>query len=134
MDDTLKCSKCRKLKTRSEFYRASRKTSGLQSSCKACGKAFQNSIQGKRISRRKDLKKKYGITIEDYNRMLEEQGGVCAICGTVSPRQSGVFSVDHDHETSRVRGLLCHRCNMGMAFMDDIKWAESANVYLVKNA
>lgn len=60
----------------------------------------------------------YGITPDDYAEMLARQGGVCAICRQPETRASrrsrrpGRLSVDHDHQTGRVRGLLCHKCNM----------------------
>ena len=65
------------------------------------------------------LKEKYGINIEDYDTILESQGGVCAICkGGTSKRH---FAVDHNHKSGNVRGLLCARCNSGLAkFMDSI--------------
>lgn len=59
------------------------------------------------------LRSKYGITLEDYGRLLINQGGGCAIChrsdaGVSDGRR---LHVDHDHQTGRVRGLLCHSCN-----------------------
>jgi hypothetical protein len=59
-------------------------------------------------SRRQALRRKYGITEEDYRRMLASQGGVCAVCGLARPR----MVVDHDHRTGKVRGILCHNCNL----------------------
>ena len=84
------------------------------------------------------LKHKYGITLEDYERMLEEQGGVCDICGTDKPGQnqesSYSFHVDHDHETGAVRGLLCDRCNRGMGYFNDSSSIlEKAVLYLKKH-
>lgn len=58
------------------------------------------------------LRTKYGLTHDDYARMLETQGGLCAICTTDKPGGRGVFHVDHDHTTGAVRGLLCHGCNI----------------------
>ena len=66
------------------------------------------------IERERSYKKLYGITIEDYNRMLKNQDGKCGICGSDSSFKGEVnqnFSVDHCHETGRVRGLLCVACN-----------------------
>lgn len=65
------------------------------------------------IERERNYKKLYGIGIEDYNRMNLEQGGRCAICGTDEPLKgkNKYFSVDHCHETGKVRGLLCVACN-----------------------
>ena len=70
--------------------------------------------------RNKDLKAKYGITQEDYDRMLVEQHGGCTICGSPSPGPGlKNFSVDHDHETGKVRGLLCNPCNRGLGHFND---------------
>ena len=61
----------------------------------------------KKISDRKShLKRKYGLTLEEYDAMLEAQGGVCAICGEPRPEER-TLHVDHDHETGAIRGLLC---------------------------
>jgi len=57
-------------------------------------------------SRNYHLRRRYGITVEDYDRMFAEQGGVCAIC-----REAKAEHVDHCHRTRRVRGLLCFNCN-----------------------
>lgn len=61
------------------------------------------------------LKKNYGITIDDYNRMYAEQHGSCVICRKSFP----VLDVDHNHETGKVRGLLCKKCNKGLGHFDD---------------
>jgi hypothetical protein len=67
-----------------------------------------------------NLRRIYGVTTQDYQRMLAEQSGCCAICGTDEPGGKGSFHVDHCHDSSRVRGLLCHRCNIGLGqFKDD---------------
>lgn len=66
------------------------------------------------------LKYKYGITLDDYNLLLEEQHMSCAICGSKDPgRTNANFAVDHDHDTKTVRGLLCHKCNMGLGYFND---------------
>ena len=80
--------------------------------------------------------RRYGITSADYYRMLEEQNGGCAICGL--PEQSTYFkrlSVDHDHDTNKVRGLLCSECNFGLGkFKDDIDLLIKASKYLKNNS
>lgn len=66
------------------------------------------------------LKRKYGISLEDYREFHKRQGGVCGICGmpeqTIDPRTNKTLNlpVDHDHETGIVRGLLCSNCNRGL--------------------
>ncbi len=63
------------------------------------------------------LWKKYRLTLEDYDRMLEAQQGRCAICRR-RPRKF-LLCVDHDHKTKKVRGLLCIRCNRGLGSIGD---------------
>lgn len=89
------------------------------------------------FNRNKGLRKKYGIKHTDYERMLEEQGGVCAICGTDDPgghggrRGTKFFHIDHCHTTGAVRGLLCQRCNNGLGcFSDDVVLMHGAIGYL----
>ncbi len=67
--------------------------------------------------RRWYLKKKYGLSLEDFQIMFDIQGGVCAICGEAEVKQ--LLSVDHDHKTDKVRGLLCHLCNTGLGYFRD---------------
>jgi len=64
----------------------------------------------KALARKNALKRRYGITPEQYDLMLERQGGGCAICGRL-PKPGRRLAVDHDHATKRVRGLLCFQCN-----------------------
>ncbi len=68
----------------------------------------------KQRSRADHLMRKYGITIGQYNSMLEEQGGGCFICGRL-PRPDISLHVDHDHSTGQVRGILCFCCNNALA-------------------
>jgi len=81
-------------------------------------------------ARRTYLKKSYGITLEAYEAQLAVQGGVCAICrgGTSKPN----FAVDHNHKNGVNRGLLCWRCNSGLAkFMDRKENVYRAWKYLI---
>jgi hypothetical protein len=77
------------------------------------------------------LKRKFGITAEQYAGMLVAQGGACAICETKDTRPWKYFVVDHDHATGRVRGLLCPACNtcIGQA-RDDSNILREAAHYL----
>lgn len=83
------------------------------------------------------LKKKYGISLEDYLRMEGEQAGKCAICGNPETgkdhrtKEVRNLAVDHCHETGKVRGLLCSKCNTAIGkFNDDINIIEKAIDYL----
>jgi hypothetical protein len=71
------------------------------------------SPEKKLADRKSHLKRKYGITLDDYERMFAAQSGVCAICGEARPEER-TLHVDHDHETGIVRGLLCFRCNQAI--------------------
>lgn len=87
-----------------------------------------------KINRRNSqLRILYGITHADYEALLESQGGACAICGATSPRKTNKkhFSVDHCHDTGKVRGILCDPCNNGLGrFNDDPQLLRSALEYL----
>ena len=61
-------------------------------------------------NRRYDIKKQYGITIEIWNKIFEDQGSVCAACGSPIPEAKN-WQTDHDHELGLVRGILCYPCN-----------------------
>lgn len=73
------------------------------------------------------LQLQYGITLEDFDRMMSDQRNSCAICHELLVKPC----VDHDHETGVVRGLLCSNCNSGLGmFKDDIRLLAGAIVYL----
>jgi len=81
-------------------------------------------------ARNSNLKRLYGITADDFDRMLAEQGGGCAICGSTDP-QGRNFHVDHCHDSTVIRGILCHPCNVGVGnFADDPDRLEAAAAYL----
>ena len=67
--------------------------------------------------------RRFGITVQDWDRMFTEQGGVCAICRQPETyMQNGRFkrlSVDHHHTSNHVRGLLCSECNTAIGLMHD---------------
>ncbi len=70
--------------------------------------------------RERDLRNKYGISSEDYARMLFRQDFRCACCKTSKPGGHGErFSVDHDHATGKVRALLCFRCNTVLGHIEE---------------
>lgn len=130
------------MKDKTEFRKDMRAKNGLGSWCKECvdrcskeywktpagrevqkrqTKKYRGTIRGKEvvagINRKARLKTKYGITIEDYDRILQTQGG-CAICGTKTPGGRGRFHVDHDHITGKIRGLLCSGCNTKLGWYE----------------
>ena len=86
------------------------------------------------------LKNKYGLTVEQYDDMVNRQGGVCAICGKGNDRltkwgtRTTRLVIDHCHATGKVRGLLCHTCNSGIGSLgDSVDNLSNAIEYLIHN-
>ena len=84
---------------------------------------YDRSGHGKAIGRRYWLEERrfgrHGISSDDYNKMLSRQNGCCAICGDELENVKCVTCIDHDHETGKVRGLLCLLCNNGLGMFRD---------------
>ncbi len=92
---------------------------------------MRSTPEGKAKQRAGHLKRKYGITIEQYDALLSEQGGACAICGR-KPRPDISLHLDHDHQTGQVRGILCFRCNNALGdFDDDASLLQQAVAYVL---
>lgn len=73
----------------------------------------------------------YGLDLDTYNKMVQSQNGLCAICK--KPPGKGRLCVDHNHQTGQIRELLCRRCNLGIgSFNDDPALIESASFYVKK--
>jgi len=135
-----RCPRCRRTKKVQEFYASRKSPDGLLTHCKDCDKLAGQQRAGtasRRHTMHQSNLKNYGLTVNDYNRILVAQGGGCAICGCppgqmLSPRGfPRPLSVDHDHQTGEVRGLLCHKCNVGIgAFGDNLELLEAAASYL----
>lgn len=145
MNQSKKCSRCKEEKPVEEFSRDKRGKFGRDNYCKKCRykitKKYKQSKEGKENHRNNNLIDKYGISQKDYDRMFVEQDGKCAICGTenfqghlYSKRKVDYFSIDHDHETGKVRGLLCLSCNIALGnFRDSIELLKKSISYLEKN-
>ena len=77
--------------------------------------------------------KKYGLTLESYNEMFSKQNQRCGICETTTLMGRN-WHIDHDHATGKVRGLLCHHCNLMLGnARDNIKILQAGINYLTKN-
>lgn len=98
-------------------------------------KQFYRSPEGIESSRKAHLKRVFGISLDDYNKISEEQDHVCAICGkSEMNNKNKVLCVDHDHKTGAIRQLLCGLCNSGLgAFRDDKTLLKKAIKYLKKH-
>lgn len=120
--DERRCPGCSLFKPTSEFGPDRRVKNGLQSKCRSCCKEYQKkyrkSSEGRATANRRVLIKRYGITPNEYDELLESQNGVCAIC--LQECKSGRrLAVDHDHKTGAVRGLLCGSCNRAIGNLQD---------------
>lgn len=127
-----KCPCCGEVKPTTEFTRNNNHGKwGFHSYCKECkNKKFKkyridNPEKCKRLYRNSNLKKLYGLTIEDIEIILKNQNYKCAICGReiflhgASVDKNKIARVDHNHETGKVRGLLCNDCNRGIGLLKD---------------
>ena len=130
------CMTCSKEKLATEFYVRNKKTGVRHSSCKECDKERVKARHKKNPERTRnnDLKRNYGITLQEHQQMFEEQNGVCATCKSPGDGKWKKLCVDHDHNTGKVRQLLCRRCNMilGQAY-DNISLFEEYIKYLQKH-
>lgn len=135
------CPRCKVRKDLSEF-----RNNGLKHTyCRVCQNEYnqawyyKNRERGKIWRKNGHLRRMYGITLDDYNKLLTQQNNVCAIClGTFSgTNQHGAkkLAVDHCHETKKVRGLLCENCNRGIGmFKHNTELLTSAITYLKLSA
>jgi len=139
-----KCSKCGKsYPATEEFFRKRTSRTGkvtLWSPCRDCERKYTRDYCRKyetwKIPRVREyrktygvvhkdrirkwwLNKKYNITVEQFDQMVEMQNNKCAICGSSLEGIKQNRHVDHDHKTGKVRGILCHKCNRGLGYFND---------------
>ena len=119
------CTKCGTMKPLDGFYRDKRR--GHAARCKSCRNADLKAYIAKNREREnakarsdyaaspakweRHLRSRYGIDAEIYGAILAMQGGCCAICRADAKQIGETLAVDHNHETGKVRGLLCSKCN-----------------------
>lgn len=127
-ETTKLCTKCGLVKPVEDY---SLTTSGNpRGACKPC--RVQQTIGPEHRDRH--LKLRYNFTLDQYHEMLDKQNGHCAICPqTPAEEFHNTLSVDHNHETDEVRGLLCNRCNRAIGLLrDSAALAFSAGQYILE--
>jgi hypothetical protein len=126
-----KCSMCKEVKPYSEFTRVS-KGDGYFSYCKPCNRRYTQPTR-----RAMKLRHRYGMTEADYANLLISQSGKCAVCWEpFDERYKGTSaSLDHDHETDKLRELVHNNCNCVLGYADDrVDILEKAIEYLKKHS
>ena len=139
------CSKCKEIKDIDEFHVSKVKVDGHAYSCKECRNTYarqKSRNSPKRPRSKRDpareregrLLRVFGIDNDRYNEMFALQAGKCDICGKHQMELNKRLCVDHCHETGKIRGLLCHSCNVAIGFLgDDIENLNCAIMYLNKH-
>lgn len=139
------CADCHVVKTLDEFSRIARNvglgTSHYTAACHPCrllrNRKYraENPARVRSMARLAHVARTYGLTAEQYNAMYEQQRGCCAICAIHASEMKYALAVDHDHETDRVRGLLCRKCNAAIGFFkEDAATLQSAIDYLSRHS
>lgn len=141
------CRVCKIEKALTEFYAQKKNKDNLKTECKTChyeahkiyraNGGQEKEKENRRLrkladpnySKNSSYKTRYGITADDYDRMLKEQDGKCKLCnkeehvrGTTPDKKPKRLAVDHCHKTGKVRGLLCHNCNVMLGQYE--KWKD----------
>jgi len=107
---------------------------GYHLRCKDCMNARRRELHDKDKNRNELLKARFGIDLSEYNQMFIAQNGCCAICEKPQSAEKRNFSVDHDHKTGIIRGLLCENCNRALGqFKDSTIILDKAKEYLTKD-
>lgn len=122
-----RCSRCKLTKHILDFHKQKSSADGHRATCKVCNIKAVKEWQDKNTNWQR--KRLYGMPEGDYEKLLEEQNGLCAICS----KYPKFFVVDHDHLTGVIRGILCQSCNLGLTrFHDNPKAAEIVWKYLLR--
>lgn len=132
------------------FFRSKREKGGFIYSCKKCSyrrkkkyrrseqsriihkeynKKYRQSLHGSRVRQEGRLKYKHGLTLEQYDQMFEQQDGLCAVCRNING-DGRRLAIDHNHQTGKIRGLLCFRCNTWLGILENKEFTINAKKYL----
>jgi hypothetical protein len=130
-----RCKRCGEEKPLDDF--SQRKRGQRETYCRPCNSARMKEWRQKhphksnRGNYARSVKRRYGVTLDDVAAMREAQGGCCPICTKPFTRTP---HVDHDHDTGRVRALLCGPCNIALGFIERPEWLRAAMIYLNRHS
>ena len=126
------CLKCNQEKTLDDFHRLRHGRMGRHSWCKECFNSNARATRKTTVTatqRQKwNLSRRYGLTQQQKDEMLARQNSLCAICS----KQMKRVCVDHCHTTGKVRGLLCHGCNIKLPAVENEVFLQAAKAYLLE--
>ena len=123
------CTFCNESCPLSSFNKQKGGAQGVNARCRKCIKLIwlRDYGAGNSYARNSQYKRRYGISLDDYEIMYEEQEGRCGICS----KKEDQLCVDHCHDTELVRGLLCRKCNLALGhFNDDLETIKKAEAWL----
>lgn len=144
------CSKCKIDKPHSDYFKDNLRKIGIRCKCKDCcsldtkewrvknRSEYNNYVAAWRAKNpdrqhKTEIKRRYQLSIEEYNAQLAAQNCKCCICGKQHDPtlKRGRLYVDHCHSTGKIRGLLCSACNSALGYMnDDIEILKTAIAYI----
>ena len=134
------CSRCKREKDDNEFYKEKHGKGGLTSYCKECSINYHLAWQViHRVEKNEyNRNRNHNMVTDDYNKLLKLQNNLCAICGKPENRTYNgkitALMVDHDHKTGKIRGLLCHHCNIILGHMrDELYLCDKVKEYLTQS-
>lgn len=138
MEELKRCSGCKIPKPFNEFHKRKKSKDGHDHYCKECGNARHRKKYANDFKYRERIKLKnhnYNNNLRELKLIeLSELNNKCAICGKSVNELGRALCIDHSHSTSKIRGLLCTKCNLGIgSFMDNIILLENAISYLKNN-
>lgn len=127
------CSHCKKEKSLSKFSKNKSNKDGIAYWCKKCMNVAMHEWQKRNPHkiRNKQLEYDYNLTLDEYNKMFNQQKGCCAICGIHQSKLKQALCVDHNHKSGKIRKLICKACNYKVGIVENNNFEKICN-YLDK--